>query len=304
MPWGYRHLTSVGNSVRIRRVTEKQETTIYSAEASNRFLFSHLRDIVHDLPQAHELGLRLFKRNLKALYRQSLLGFGWALLPPLATAALWILLRGGDVVRMEETGVPYPVFVLTGTLLWQVFSEAISAPLTQVTENRAMLSKINIPREGLLLSGVYQLLFNIGIKILLLAVIYLFFHQTVSLPGLLFVPAGLLAISLAGFSIGLALTPLGMLYQDINRGVAVLLPFFMYLTPVVYPPPQAGLLRLLMQWNPLAVLITQTRNGFTAQPLSELASFWAFTLAFALLFTISLVVYRLAMPMIIERMGS
>jgi lipopolysaccharide transport system permease protein len=113
-----------------------------------------------------------------------------------------------------------------------------------------------------------------------------------------------LVISLAGFSIGLALTPLGMLYQDINRGVAVLLPFFMYLTPVVYPPPQAGILRLLMQWNPLAVLITQTRNGFTAQPLSELASFWAFTLAFALLFTISLVVYRLAMPMIIERMGS
>jgi lipopolysaccharide transport system permease protein len=78
----------------------------------------------------------------------------------------------------------------------------------------------------------------------------------------------------------------------------------MYLTPVVYPPPQAGAIRLLMQWNPLAVLITQTRNGFTAQPLSDMGSFWAFTLAFALLFTISLVVYRLAMPMIIERMGS
>jgi lipopolysaccharide transport system permease protein len=298
-------LTAVGNSVRIRRVTEKQKITIYSAEVSNRFLFSHLRDIVHDLPQAHELGLRLFKRNLKALYRQSLLGFGWALLPPLATAALWILLRGGDVVRMAETGVSYPVFVLTGTLLWQVFSEAISAPLTQVMENRAMLSKINIPREGLLLSGAYQLLFNIGIKVLLLVVIYLILRQTTaSFSGLLFVPVGIFAISLAGFSIGLALTPLGMLYQDINRGVAVLLPFFMYLTPVVYPPPQAGILRLLMQWNPLAVLITQTRNGFTAQPLSDLASFWAFTLAFALLFTISLVVYRLAMPMIIERMGS
>ena len=203
-----------------------------------------------------------------------------------------------------DTGVSYPVFVLTGVILWQIFTEAISAPLSQVTENRAMLSKINIPREGLLLSGAYQLIFNIVIKILLLAFVYLFFSQKTNLSSLVFAPLGIFAISLAGFSIGLALTPLGMLYKDIDRGLAVLLPFFMYLAPVVYLAPQEGAISLIMKLNPLATLITQTRNWFTAQPVYDMPLFLIFTLAFALLFLIGLVVYRLSMPMIIERMGS
>jgi lipopolysaccharide transport system permease protein len=285
-------------------MNERQKIIVYSAEASKRSLIAHLRDILQELPQAHELGLRLFKRNVKALYRQSLLGFGWAILPPLATAALWIFLRGSNVVRVADTDISYPVFVLTGTVLWQIFSEAILAPLNQVTENRAMLAKINIPREGLLLSGFYLLIFNIGIKILFLAIVYLFFRQTTSLYGLILAPIGMFAISLAGFSVGLALTPLGMLYQDINRGLAVLLPFLMYLTPVVYPAPLGGGIGLIMKWNPLAILITQTRNWLTAQPAYDMLSFWIFTLVFSMLFFISLVVYRLSMSMIIERLGS
>ena len=162
----------------------------------------------------------------------------------------------------------------------------------------------NIPREGLLLAGIYELLFNIGIKILLLMLLYVFFHQAITVSSLLYAPMGIFALSLAGFSIGLALTPLGMLYKDINRGLGILLPFFMYLTPVVYPIPREGLIGLIMEWNPLASLITQTRNWLTTQPVYDMWLFWIFTLAFALLFFVSLVVYRLSMPMIIERIGS
>jgi lipopolysaccharide transport system permease protein len=282
----------------------KEHITVYSAQASNRSIRGHIKDILRDLPKAHELGLRLFKRNLKALYRQSLLGFAWAILPPLATAALWILLRGSNVVMIGDTGIAYPIFVLTGTILWQIFSEAISAPINQVNDNKTMLSKINIPREGLLLSGVYQLAFNSMIKILLLAIMYLFFRQAINLTSLVFAPLGIFVIGFAGFSIGLALTPLGMLYQDISRGLVVLLPFLMYLTPVVYPVPHEGVISVIMKLNPLATLIDQTRNWLTSQPVHNIALFWIFTLAFALLFMISLVIYRISMPMIIERLGS
>jgi lipopolysaccharide transport system permease protein len=95
-----------------------------------------------------------------------------------------------------------------------------------------------------------------------------------------------------------------MLYKDINRGLAVLLPFFMYLTPVVYPVPREGIIALIMRWNPLAPLITQTRNWLTAQPAYDMPFFWGYTLAFTLLFIIGLVVFRLSMPMIIERIGA
>ncbi len=284
---------------------EKQlKTTVYSAEASNRSVIGHLSDILHDLPQAHQLGFRLFKRNLKALYRQSLLGFGWALLPPLVTSALWIFLRSNGVMSMGDTGISYPVFVLSGTILWQIFSEALQAPLKQVTANKAMLSKINIPREGLLLSGIYELVFNIVIKLLLLATMFLYFKQSVNIEGLMWLPVGIFSICIAGFSIGLALTPIGMLYQDINKGIAVILPFLMYLTPIVYPTPKSGAIGLVMKFNPLATLIPQTRNWLTNQPVIDMQLFWILTLSFTLLFIISLIVYRLAMPMIIERIGS
>lgn len=285
-------------------MNRKESITVYSAGVANRSLFFYMREIISELPQAHELGVRLFKRNLTALYRQSLLGFGWALLPPLATAALWIFLRGNNVVTMQDAGISYPVFVLSGTMLWQIFSEAILSPLAQVTENKAMLSKINIPREGLLLSGLYQLMFNTLIKIVLLAVVFLALHQSVSLSGLLFVPVGLFAIGLAGFSMGLFLTPLGMLYQDVSRGLGVLLPFLMYLTPTVYPAPRDGAIGLVMRFNPIATFITQTRNGFTAQPVYDMPFFWAYLCLFAFVFLAALVIYRLSMPMIIERMGS
>lgn len=283
---------------------KRESVTVYSAESSNRSLANHLENIISGLPQAHELGFRLFKRNIKALYRQSLLGFAWAIFPPLATAALWIFLRGNNVVIMEDTGVTYPVFVLIGTMLWQVFSDAILAPLAQVTENKIMLSKINIPREGLLLSGVYHLIFNTLIKVLLLVIVFLAYQQTVSISNLILVPVGLFALGLAGFSIGLMLTPLGMLYQDINRGLTILLPFLMYLTPTVYPAPRGGAIGLIMQLNPIATFITQTRNWLTAQPVYDMQFFWIYILLFVLLSLIALVVYRLSMPIIIERIGS
>lgn len=283
---------------------KKEQITIYSAETSRHSLITHLREIIQNFPQAHELGFRLFKRNTKALYRQSLLGFVWTLLPPIATAALWIFLRGNNVVKMEDIAVPYPVFVLVGTTLWQVFSEAILVPLNQVIENKIMLSKINIPREGLLLAGVYQLIFNTFIKISLLVIVFFLYKQHVEISNLIFVPVGLFAIGLAGFAMGLLLTPVGMLYQDISRGLGVLLPFFMYLTPTVYPTPREGTIGLIMKYNPIANFITQTRNGFLAQPIYDLQFFWIYTIVFVLLFLIALVAFRLSMPIIIERIGS
>ncbi len=283
---------------------KKENIIVYSAEGSNLSIAAHLQDIVNSLPQAHELGFRLFKRNLKALYRQSFFGFAWALLPPLATAVLWIFLRSNNVISVQDTGVSYSVFVITGTMLWQVFSEAILAPLTQVIDNKIMLSKINIPREGLLLSGLYQLIFNTSIKMLLLACVFLYFHQTISLASIIFAPVGLFAIVLAGFSIGLLLTPIGMLYQDINRGLGVLLPFFMYLTPTVYPVSREGMIGLIMKFNPIAIFITQTRNWLTAQPVFDMEFFWVYTFLIILVFLVGLVLYRLSMPIIIERIGS
>lgn len=282
---------------------QHQKITIYSADTTDRSIVSHFRDILKELPEAHELGYRLFKRNIKAMYRQSLLGFAWALFPPLITAALWIFLRGNNVMSFRETDVPYPVFVLVGTMLWQIFTESIMAPLKAITSNKSMLVKINIPREGLLLSGIYEVIFNVLIKIFLLAVIFIAFRQPVTLSAVWVVP-GILSIMICGFALGLILTPIGMLYTDIQRGLTIILPFLMYLTPVIYPMPKEGMVALIMKMNPMAVLLVETRNWFTSQPVLELNSFFIYTGVFILLSFFALMIFRISMPMIIERIGS
>ena len=91
------------------------------------------REMVRDLLASRELAWRLFVRDVSAQYRQSLLGVVWALLPPLAMGLVFILLQAGGVVRVADTDVPYPVFVLVGTTYWQVFVDALNAPLKSVT---------------------------------------------------------------------------------------------------------------------------------------------------------------------------
>lgn len=280
-----------------------QKITIYSADSADKSLLRHVRNIFRELPEAHELGLRLFKRNIKAMYRQSLLGITWAIFPPLITAALWIFLRGNNVMSFGETSVPYPVFVLVGTMLWQIFTESMLAPLKSITMNKSMLIKINIPREGLLLSGIYEVFFNVLIKISLLIIIFIAFKQSMSLSVVWVLP-GILSIIICGFALGLLLTPIGMLYTDIQRGLTIVLPFLMYLTPVIYPMPKEGTANWIMKLNPMATLLVETRNWFTSQPVEGLNMFLIYTAAFVFLSFFALMIFRISMPIIVERSGS
>ncbi|MEQ9287538.1 MAG: ABC transporter permease [Cyclobacteriaceae bacterium] len=284
-------------------MNQSDKVTIYSADRRGRSFFKILKEMFQSLPEAHELAQRLFKRNIKAMYRQSLLGFFWALVPPLVTAALWIFLRSNKVADFGETSVSYPVFVLTGTILWQIFTEAFNAPLTSINSNKSILIKINIPREGLLLSGIYILIFNLVIKLGLLTVIFVYFGQEISW-SILMVPVGIGAIILCGFSLGMLLVPVGMLYQDIQKMIGVGLPFVMLLTPVIYPPKNDGIVGVIMKVNPMATLLTETRNWFTSQPSYDLDTFLYLSGVFFVLLALGLVVFKIAMPMIIERIGS
>ena len=88
--------------------------------------------MVADLRASRELAWRLLVRNISAQYRQTLLGYVWAFLPPIVTTLVWVFLNAQKIFDVGETGVPYPVYVLTGTILWQVFVDAMNSPLRQV----------------------------------------------------------------------------------------------------------------------------------------------------------------------------
>lgn len=282
--------------------SNKLKVTVYIPNSSNTAFFASLIAIIKDIIPANELAIRLFIRDIKSQYRQSVLGFIWVLIPPLLTAGLWIFLNNHKIVNVGETLIPYPLFVMIGTILWQVFAEAVNQPRMSVTTNKPMLTKINFPREALLISAFYTLIFNLGPKLLVLAAACYFFKIEIT-PGIIFFPLGVLMISLLGFAIGLLLTPPGLLINDVARGIGIILPFAMYLTPVIYPAPVSGNFALLMHYNPLATLLSSTRDWLTGH-LDHIPYEFTIISGFTLLFLlIGVLAYRISMPIITERFG-
>jgi lipopolysaccharide transport system permease protein len=279
--------------------------TIYTAHATARQSVREFFQIAADLPQAFRLGYRLARRNVAAQYRQSVLGLFWTVLPPLANALVWIFLHTQQVVRLEEAlPVSYPVFVFTGTLLWQLFSRAILAVLNSPQSNKLLLSKVNFPREALLFSALFEILFNAIITGLIIIIMLLLYGVPLGVHTLLTL-FGIVGIILLGMAIGLWLFPLSMLYRDVALGLPIILQFAMYLTPVVYPTPTYTGWAKILQYNPISPVLETTRNWMLNMPAgSPYLSFVLVLSISSFLLLIGIVLYRLSMTIIIERIGS
>ena len=284
-------------------MNENLPVVIYSPESALRNPSRLLGEMFRDLMASRELAWRLFVRDISARYRQTFLGYIWAFLPPVATTLTFVLLNRSGVFQVGETTLPYAAYVMIGTLLWQVFVDALQAPIRMVTASKAMLAKINFPREALLLAGVGEVLFNFAIRFVLLVGVFVWFKITPPLTVLL-LPAGLLALIGFGFMIGILLTPIGLLWHDVGQGLILISGFWMFLTPVVYPPTKTGPMALLGTLNPVTPLIVTTRDWITTGHSTHLLGFLIIGGLTLLLLLIGWILYRLAMPILVERMGS
>ena len=275
---------------------------IYTPASAMRDPAKLLVEMFRDLSRSRELAWRLFVRDASARYRQSALGYVWAFLPPLAATLTFVLLNRSGILSPGETGIPYPAFVLIGTVLWQTFSDAISSPLKTLTAAKPMLAKINFPREALLLSGLLDVLFNFLIRVVLVVAVFLYYRIAVPL-GLPLALAGVVALICLGFMIGLLLAPVALLYADVGHGLTLILTFWMLVTPVVYVGVPTGGLAAVARFNPVSPLIVTTRDWITTGIATQLGPALCVFGATVVLLFFGWMFYRITMPILIERMG-
>ena len=112
--------------------------TVYTPESQLRYPSRLFGCMWQDLLSSRELAWRLTVRDITARYRRSLLGVTWAIFPPIAAGLVFIFLQRTAVFDPGETRVPYPVFVMCGTILWQLFTRSLNAPLKVITANAAL----------------------------------------------------------------------------------------------------------------------------------------------------------------------
>lgn len=255
-----------------------------------------------DIMASHGLAWRLFVRDLSAQYRQTYLGYVWAFLPSIAASATFIFLQSQGIVRIGATPVPYAAFAIMGTVLWQVFVDAIQSPVAAVQSARPMLAKVNFRREAILMAGLYMVVFSCIIRLALLAAVMAVW-RVVPGAGLLLFPVAIIGLIACGFAVGLILLPVGSLYGDIGRGIPLVAQFWMLLTPVVYPARAEGVAGWLARWNPAAPVLTTAREALSGVPFNELPAFFGVSTVAVFLCLLGLLAYRLVVPLLIERMG-
>jgi lipopolysaccharide transport system permease protein len=257
-----------------------------------------------DLYGARDLALRLLRRDLNAQYRQSLLGYLWAFVPAVLVAVSFTLAGQASILNVPVTGVPYPVFALVGTVLWQTFAEAINGPLAALAASRPLLAKIRFPCEAVVLAKLGELCFNFLLKLVLVALVLVIFRVPVGREVLL-APFAVLALVMLGAALGLFLAPIAGLYEDVGRGLSVLLGLWFFLTPVIYQKVAPG---SFLDWvnflNPVTPLLVTARELLTSGRVSRPVEFLVVGGLTAPLLLLGLMFYRFGIAFSIERSGA
>lgn len=174
----------------------------------------------------------LLWRDISARFRQSVIGYGWAILRPALTAAIFTLVFG--VFVKVETAVPYPIFAFAGLMPWLYFSTSLSGVTQSVVGGSALLTKVYFPRLVLPLAKVGVGLVEFMLQFLVLVGLMVWYRFV---PGysILAIPMFVLITIVTALAFGIWLTALNVRYRDIGMAVPFLVQIWMYLCPIAYP---------------------------------------------------------------------
>ena len=291
------------NPIQKRKKIGREIKTIYTPESQMRRPKKLLGLMWRDLLASRELAWRLLVRDISAKYRQSFLGIFWAIIPPIVLAAGFTLAKSAGVVAFGNTEFPYPAYVMFSMTLWQTFVAALQGPVQAVTQAKVMLARINFPREALILAKLGEVFFNFGIKLVLIAGLFIWFKMPVTW-SIILAPVALIHLVMLGTFLGLLLAPMGVLYQDFTMGLTLATSFWLFLTPVVYPVPNEGLFGTIVKLNPVTPLLVTTRELATTGVISNPQGFWLASVFALLGLFLTWIFYRVAMPYVVERVSS
>ena len=287
----------------LREQSSKYPVVVYSPESPLRDPGRFFRAMVTDVLASRELAWRLFIRDLRAQYRSSVLGYIWLFIPPLMASLPFVYLDATGVLKIGNTPIPYGAFAIVGTIIWQTFVDALNSPLRSVNAARSMLTRINFPREAILLAGLMQVGFSFIVRLPLLSAVFFVYGLVPAGTAPMFL-VGILGVALTGFTIGMMLTPLGVLYGDVQQALPIATTFLLLLTPVLYPIPDSGVAAVIATLNPLTPLVTTARDWLTTGTAAHVSGFFVVSTMAVTFLLLGWILYRVALPHLIARLGN
>jgi len=208
--------------------------------------------------QHRELLYFLTWRDLKVRYKQTAIGILWAIFQPFTTMIIFSIFFG-RLAKMPSDGIPYPIFVYTGLLLWQFFSSSLSEVSKSLVGNKAIITKVYFPRLLLPISAILPKLVDFVIASGILVGLMIYYHYLPNLTGLLILPLLLLISFAAALGLGLFLAAVNVKYRDVRHALPFFIQMMLFITPVIYPTSITGKYSWILAINPMTGVIKAAR---------------------------------------------
>ena len=196
-------------------------------------------------------------REIKRKYARSYLGILWSVLNPLLSMAVMSAIFSTMFKRSIEN---FPIYYLTGMIIWQLFTNATSTAITALVDNKQLLIKVKMPMQVFTLSRVYTALVNFGYSFIAYIAFLIIFRIQPSVTMIAIIP--IIALALV-FSTGLSmlLSTAYVFFGDIKHLYGIILTMWMYMSALFYPVSSlSGLMAKLVQENPMYCFIASARE--------------------------------------------
>ena len=221
-------------------------------------LGADVREMMAEQVEYRELLYQMTVRDLRLRYKQTVMGFGWAIFMPLLNTAIFsiIFMRVAPI----DTGVPYPLFAYSGLLAWNFFASSLKFAVTSLTSNTNLVTKVYFPREVFPFSSVIVCLVDFAVGALVLVALLLWYGVAPS-GAILFLPVVILVQLSFTMAVALLLAMGNLFYRDVKYLFEVVVTVWMFATSVVYPVELiGGKLGVLMHVNPMTPIIEAYRD--------------------------------------------
>ena len=256
-----------------------QETPIIKIEPSGSRLSLDLRD----LWSYRELLFFLVWRDVKVRYKQTAIGVLWAILQPVLTTAIFTVIFS-QFARFDSLTIPYPLFALSGLLLWLFVNFSINTASNSLVNNSNLVTKIFFPRLIVPIAATLSGLIDLALGFALLVGLMIFYGVALSWQ-IVFAPVFIvLAVTLA-LSVGTLFSAVNVRFRDVKFALPFALQIWMFVSPVFYP---ASVLsekwRAVFALNPLTGIL----EGFRAALFGTLIDWFAVGVSILLTFVLAL----------------
>ncbi|WP_241990798.1 ABC transporter permease [Cryobacterium gelidum] len=175
----------------------------------------------------------LIRRELKARYKDSSLGFLWSLIKPLTMLLIYYVAIGQFL--QAARGIPdFAIFVFAGLTIWGLYSEIVSSGTMSIIGNAGLIKKVYLPREIFPLAAAGSAIFNFAIQMIVLIAATVVLGQFPLSWNLLYVPVAILIVLVYGIAFAILLSALNVYLRDIQYLVEVAMLLLFWASPIVY----------------------------------------------------------------------